>query len=130
MRSLNCTRRWLWPTSAFAGFRFLPEVIVVAVRWYLRFCLSHRHVEELLVERGIEVHQVGPLRWGSVDAFNSSSFRGQIARASSVNAAATRVPGGASMASFVVPAPQVLHEDVSGKRSLVLSCRSLARAAV
>ncbi|MFC5002637.1 hypothetical protein ACFPIJ_33005 [Dactylosporangium cerinum] len=30
-------RPWLPPKSAFAGFRFPPEVIVVAVRWYLRF---------------------------------------------------------------------------------------------
>jgi len=28
------------PRSAFAGFRFPAEVIVVAVRWYLRFNLS------------------------------------------------------------------------------------------
>jgi hypothetical protein len=33
--------------SAFAGFRFPPEVIVLAVRWYLRFGLSYRDVEEL-----------------------------------------------------------------------------------
>ena len=33
--------------SAFAGFRLPPEVIVVAVRWYLRFNLSYRDVEEL-----------------------------------------------------------------------------------
>ncbi len=39
--------------SAFAGFRFPPEVIVLAVRWYLRFALSYRDVEELLTERGI-----------------------------------------------------------------------------
>jgi transposase, IS6 family len=26
--------------AAFAGFRFPPDVIVVAVRWYLRFGLS------------------------------------------------------------------------------------------
>jgi len=32
--------------SAFAGFRFPPDVIVVAVRWYLRFGLSYRDVEE------------------------------------------------------------------------------------
>jgi hypothetical protein len=32
-----------------------PEVIVLAVRWYLRFGLSYRDVEELLAERGIEV---------------------------------------------------------------------------
>ena len=49
--------------SAFAGFRFPPEVIVVAVRWYLRYCLSYRDVEELLVERGVEVDHVTVFRW-------------------------------------------------------------------
>src|SRR5258705_6198426 len=49
---------WSPPASAFAGFRFPPEVIVVAVRWYLRYNLSYRDVEELLVERGIEVDHV------------------------------------------------------------------------
>jgi transposase-like protein len=33
--------------SAFAGFRFPPDVIVVAVRCYLRFNLSYRDVKEL-----------------------------------------------------------------------------------
>src|SRR5438128_9596857 len=51
------------PTSAFAGFRFPPEVIVLAVRWYLRFGLSYRDVEELLTERGIEVDHVTIFRW-------------------------------------------------------------------
>ena len=37
---------------AFASFPFPPEVIVVAVRWYLRYKLSYRDVEELLAERG------------------------------------------------------------------------------
>ena len=41
--------------SGFAGFRFLPAVITVAVRWYLRYVLSYRDVEELLTEWGIEV---------------------------------------------------------------------------
>ncbi len=36
--------------SAFAGFRFPREVISVAVRWYLRYGLSCRDVEELLAE--------------------------------------------------------------------------------
>ena len=44
--------------SAFKGFRFPPEVIVLAVRWYLRFGLSYRDVEELLAERRIEVDHV------------------------------------------------------------------------
>ena len=34
--------------SAFAGFRLPPEVIMLAVRWYLRFALSYRDLEELL----------------------------------------------------------------------------------
>jgi transposase-like protein len=51
------------PGSAFAGFRFPPDVIVLAVRWYLRFGLSYRDVEELLAERGVEVDHVTVYRW-------------------------------------------------------------------
>ena len=51
------------PTSEFAGFRFPPEVITLAVRWYLRFALSYRDVEELLAERGIDVDHVTVYRW-------------------------------------------------------------------
>jgi transposase, IS6 family len=51
------------PRSAFAGFRFPPEAIVVAVRWYLRYGLSYRDVEELLAERGIMVNHVSVYRW-------------------------------------------------------------------
>jgi hypothetical protein len=32
------------------GFRFAPDVIMAAVRWCLRYGLSYRDVEELLVE--------------------------------------------------------------------------------
>ena len=49
--------------SAFAGFCFPAEVIVLAVRWYLRFGLSFRDVEELLTERGVEVDHVTVYRW-------------------------------------------------------------------
>ena len=63
MRSSTSPRPWLPPRSAFAGFRFPAEVIVVAVRWYLRFNLSYRDVEELLVERGVEVDHVTVYRW-------------------------------------------------------------------
>jgi transposase-like protein len=46
------------PSSSFAGFRFPREVITVAVRWYLRYGLSYRDVEELLAERGVRVDHV------------------------------------------------------------------------
>ena len=49
--------------SGFTGFRFPPEVILLAVRWYLRYGLSYRDLEELLAERGIEVDHVTLYRW-------------------------------------------------------------------
>jgi transposase, IS6 family len=49
--------------SAFAGFRFPADVIVLAIRWCLRFGLSYRDVEELLAERGVEVDHVTIYRW-------------------------------------------------------------------
>ena len=36
---------------------------MLVVRWYLRFGLSHRDVEELLAERGIQVDHVSIYRW-------------------------------------------------------------------
>src|SRR6266699_2029620 len=50
-------------SSVFVGFRFLREVISVAVRWYLRHGLSYRDVEELLAERGVTVDHVTVCRW-------------------------------------------------------------------
>jgi len=50
-------------SSAPASYRFPREVIAVAVRWYLRYGLSYRDVEELLAERGIEVDHVTVYRW-------------------------------------------------------------------
>jgi transposase, IS6 family len=38
-------------------------VILVAVRWYLRYALSYGDVEELLAERGIIVDHVTVYRW-------------------------------------------------------------------
>src|SRR5215471_544020 len=55
--------------SAPAGYRFPREVIAVAVRWYLRYRLSYRDVEELLAERGIEADRVTIYRW--VQAFTA-----------------------------------------------------------
>jgi len=61
--AVRSTRRVAAPGSESAGFRFPPEVITLAVRWYLRFGLSHRDVEELLAERGVEVDHTTVLRW-------------------------------------------------------------------
>src|SRR6476646_9666909 len=49
-------------SSAPAGYRFPREVIAVAVRWYLRYGLPYRDVEELLAERGVDVDHVSVYR--------------------------------------------------------------------
>jgi len=38
-------------------------VILLAVRWYLRYSLSYRDLEEILAERGIDVDHVTLSRW-------------------------------------------------------------------
>ena len=63
MRTAHRSHRSTPPRSAFAGFRFPTDVIVLAVRWYLRFGLSYRDVEELLTELGVEVDHVTIHRW-------------------------------------------------------------------
>ena len=55
-------RRFSVPVS-FAGYRFPPDLILLAVRWYLRYGLSYRDDQELLAERGIDVDHVTIYRW-------------------------------------------------------------------
>ena len=42
-------------TNPFKGRQYPGEVILQAVRWYLRYPLAYEHVAELLAERGLEV---------------------------------------------------------------------------
>jgi transposase, IS6 family len=50
-------------SGLFKWRQFEPEVILLAVGWYLRFSLSYRDVEELLADRGISVDHVTLWRW-------------------------------------------------------------------
>ena len=53
-------------TSAFNGYRWPRDIIVMAVRWYLAYPLSSRQVVELLAERGIDVSHRTILTWAQV----------------------------------------------------------------
>ena len=37
----------------FRGRHFRDEIIVLCVRWYLRYPLSYRNLEEMMAERGL-----------------------------------------------------------------------------
>jgi transposase-like protein len=60
-RCTTCRRRRTeHSASAFAGYRFPPDIIALAVRWYLRYRLSYADLAELLAERGIHVDPSTP----------------------------------------------------------------------
>ena len=50
-------------SGLFKWRQFEPEVILLAVGWYLRFSLSCRDVGELLAERGLHADHVTVWRW-------------------------------------------------------------------
>lgn len=56
------------PTNPFKGRHFPGEVILLCVRWYLRYPLAYEHVSELLAERGVEVDPSCIWRWVQVYA--------------------------------------------------------------
>jgi transposase-like protein len=48
---------------SFKGAHFPKEIILTGVRWYLAYPLSTRHVEELMLERGVRVDHSTINRW-------------------------------------------------------------------
>src|ERR1017187_10236491 len=53
-------------TNPFKGRQYPGDVILQAVRWYLRYPLAYEHVSELLAERGLEVDASCVWRWVQV----------------------------------------------------------------
>ncbi len=49
--------------SPFKWRHFEAEIILLCVRWYLRYALSYRDVEELMAERGLGVDHTTIYRW-------------------------------------------------------------------
>jgi transposase-like protein len=51
------------PGNPFKGRHYSGEVILLAVRWYLRYPLAYEHVAEMLAERGLAVDASYVWRW-------------------------------------------------------------------
>ena len=56
------------PENPFKGRQYLGDVIVIAVRWYLRYPLVYERVTELLAERGPAVDRICVWHWVQVYA--------------------------------------------------------------
>src|SRR6266851_9319529 len=49
--------------SPFKWRHFEAEMILLCVRWYLRYSLSYRDLEEMMLERGLHVDHTTIYRW-------------------------------------------------------------------
>ena len=50
-------------SALFRGRHFADEIIALCVRWYLRFSLSYRDLEELMAERNLSVDHTTVWLW-------------------------------------------------------------------
>lgn len=51
------------PKQPFKWRHFQGEIILLCVRWYLRYPLSYRNLEEMMSERGLSVNHTTVYRW-------------------------------------------------------------------
>ena len=43
--------------------KFQADIIVQCIRWHLRYLLTYRDLQEMLLERGIEISHTTIMRW-------------------------------------------------------------------
>ena len=49
--------------NPFKWHHYKPTIILTCVRWYLRYALSYRDLEEMMSERGLSVDHTTIFRW-------------------------------------------------------------------
>jgi transposase, IS6 family len=47
----------------FKWHHFEAEIVLLCVRWYLRYALSYRDLEEMMAERGLSIDHTTIYRW-------------------------------------------------------------------
>jgi IS6 family transposase len=50
-------------TNLFKWRHYESEIILLCVGWYLRYALSYRDLEEMMIERGLSVDHTTIYRW-------------------------------------------------------------------
>ena len=49
--------------NSFKWKHYAGEIILLNVRWYLKYALSYRNLEEMMAERGVKVDHTTIMRW-------------------------------------------------------------------
>jgi transposase-like protein len=94
----GCRRRFTARSATpFAGYRCPPDVIALAVRWYIRYRLSYADVSELLAERSVRVDASTVYDWvrefAPLYEDAARPFRRSVGSAWSVDETYTRIAG-------------------------------------
>ena len=84
----------------FEGRHFDREVIILCVRWYLRFKLSLRDLVEMMAERGLSMAHTTIMRWVSATPRSSRNAGAGLPGRSASHGGSTR-PTSRSEASGV-----------------------------
>jgi transposase-like protein len=74
----------------FEGRHFDREIIVLCVRWYLRFKLSFRDLVEMMAERNLSMAHTTIMRWVHIIIMRRSSSAAEPVRAAGWVALARR----------------------------------------
>ena len=61
-------------TDLFKRRHYESEIILLCVRWYLRYALSYRDLEEMMNERGLSVDHTTIYRWVPRSAIIDDTF--------------------------------------------------------
>src|SRR5437764_14107613 len=76
--------------SPFKWRHFEAEIILLCVRWYLRYSLSYRDLEEMMQERGLHVDHTTIYRWVQRSARNSTNAVDLISKRATTRGKSTR----------------------------------------
>ena len=65
------------PKQPFKWRHFQKEIILLNVRWYLRYPLSYRNLEEMMLERGLKIEIMHMINKGQVEGVSKKDVLAQ-----------------------------------------------------
>jgi hypothetical protein len=110
--------------ALFRGRHFQDEIIVLCLRWYLRYSLSYRDLEEMMAERGLSLdYSTGT--WASILAAWSEVAHSILLRCTMPQVRATVVHLGDGCAAFTTTEPSTIMPKSIAPRLTLSSGRVL-----
>ena len=76
----------------FKGRHFDREIIVLCVRWYLRYKLSFRDLVEMMAERGLSLAHTTIMRWIGIVNLKRVSDRPRVTSLGGASQSAAGIP--------------------------------------